>query len=324
MKLRTTVFAIWLLQSPTGFAAEVPADLVIDIERPPGRMIDVGGYRLHLHCRGHGLPVVVFDAGLGGFSMDWIFVQAMLEQETRVCAYDRAGYGWSDTGPPPRDSEHIAEELSLLLRNAGLPPPYVLVGHSFGGYNVEIFAKYNPRDVAGMVLVEASHPDQSERLPHMPTADGRRRAGTMVTYFNPDVVFRHYPEKYWFPVAGLMSSGKALRAQQREFRNFDISAAQVRMGGSLPRVPLVVVTRGLRVWPETPLGDSLEQAWLELQHELAGSIPGGRQIIARHSGHLVHLDEPEMVVQAVRLVLRDHCGSRIARSEAVPDPVLSC
>lgn len=304
-------------------AAEIPADLVVDIERPPGRMIDVGGYRLHLYCRGQGHPTVVFDAGLGGFSMDWIFVQALLESETAVCAYDRAGYGWSDSGPAPRDSDRIADELDAMLRSAGIPPPYVLVGHSFGGYNVEVFAKVHPRDVAGIVLVESSHPDQEERLPHLPAEAVRPGRGRMVTFFDPDVVFRHYPEKYWFTIGGLMTSGKAMRTQQRELGNFAVSAAQARMGGELPRVPLVVVTRGRRVWPDTPLGDALEKTWAELQQELARSVPGGRQVIARHSGHLVHLDEPDMVVHAIRLVLRDYCASS-AGSEPAQPPVLNC
>jgi pimeloyl-ACP methyl ester carboxylesterase len=305
-------------------AADMPAGLVVDVERPPGRMIDVGGYRMHLHCRGHGGPVVVFDAGLGGFSMDWIFVQSLLERDMEVCAYDRAGYGWSDTGPAPRDSDHMVEELSLLLRNADVAPPYILVGHSFGGYNVEIFAQQHPREVAGIVLVEASHPYQAERLPHPPAQPVRAGRVIMVTHFNPNVVFEHYPEEYWSSIGGLMSSRKAMRAQQNELRNFEISATQVRMGGELPRVPLVVVTRGRRVWPDTPLGDAQEKAWAELQGELVRSVPGGRQIIAQHSGHLVHLDEPETVVHAIRLVLRDHCGSRIARAEPPRPGVLSC
>jgi pimeloyl-ACP methyl ester carboxylesterase len=313
-----------LLWFPPVFAADLPPDVVVDMERPPGRMVDVGGYRLHLHCRGSGHPAVVFEAGLGGFSIDWIFVQALLERDTEVCAYDRAGYGWSDSGPSPRDSDHIAGELALLLRNAGLQPPYVLVGHSFGGYNVGMFAKLHGRDVAGIVLVESSHPDQLERMPHLPVEEGRARRGTMVTFFDPKVMYAHYPEEYWPPIGGLMSSPKALHTQQREFRNFEMSASQVRMGGELPPVPLVVVTRGLRVWPETPLGNAQEEAWSRMQRELAESVPGGRQIIARHSGHLVHLDEPDVVVHAVRLVLRDHCGSRTARAEAADPAVLNC
>jgi pimeloyl-ACP methyl ester carboxylesterase len=322
--MRFILVAVALSLAASLPAGELPGDVVVDIERPPGRMIDVGGHRLHLYCRGQGQPTVIFDAGLGGFSMDWIFVQALLEGEVQVCAYDRAGYGWSDSGPAPRDSDSLAGELAALLRNSGLSPPYVLVGHSFGGYNVELFAKLHPHDVAGLVLVESSHPEQAERMPQPPSGPRRPGRQTLVTFFNPSVVFEHYPEEYWFPIGGLMASGKAVRAQQREFSNFEVSAGQVRMGGALPHVPLVVVTRGLRVWPDTALGDAQERVWSELQQELTLSVPGGRQIIAWHSGHLVHLDEPDMVARAVRLVLRDHCGARLAAAPAVQAPVLSC
>lgn len=318
---RSLLAAAAMLLPPAGAAAELPPDLRVDLMHPPGRLVDIGGYRLHLHCRGSGTPAVIFDAGLGGFSLDWIFVQALLEREVRVCAYDRAGYGWSDVGPAPRDSDHIVNELELLLHNAGIAPPWVLVGHSFGGYNVELFALHHPREVAGLVLVESSHPEQAERLPQLPSEARELGSGTLISYFNPSAVFRYYPEEYRFTIGGIMSSGKALRAQQRELRNFTVSAAQVRMGGTLPRVPLVVVTRGLRVWDETPLGDALERTWTELQRELVHGIPGGRQIIARRSGHMVHLDEPETVADAVRMVLREHCLAAVA--PAPPQP-LNC
>jgi pimeloyl-ACP methyl ester carboxylesterase len=305
--------------------AAIPEDIEISLAAPPGRLVDVGGYRLHIHCRGHGSPVVVFDAGLGGFSIDWIYVQVLLDREATVCAYDRAGYGWSDPGPAPRDSDHIVEELALLLERAGIASPYILVGHSFGGLNVQNFAKTFPRSVAGLVLVDASHPDQWERLPDLPARSNRPgpRPGTLVTLFDPNVVSRHYPERYWHPIRTLMASAKALAAQRHEFMNFSVSASQVSMAGVLPHVPLVVVTRGLRTWPHHPLGDALEQAWADLQRDLTASVAGGRQVIAAHSGHLIPLDEPEVVAEAVRSILREHCGRHLAGTTAGP-AVLSC
>src|SRR4051812_37119691 len=122
---------------------------------PPGQLVDVGGYRLHIQCVGAGSPTVVLDAGLGGSSLDWSLVQAELGRTTRVCAYDRAGMGWSDPGPQPRTPRQIADELHTLLTNAGNAGPYVLVGHSLGGKNVRMFALQHPDQVAGMVLVDA-------------------------------------------------------------------------------------------------------------------------------------------------------------------------
>src|SRR6476659_927956 len=105
----------------------------------PGRLVDVGGYRLHLQCVGSGSPTVVLESGLGGMSLDWSLVQAEIGQTTQVCAYDRAGMGWSEPGPQPRTPARIADDLHTLLTNAGIPGPYVLVGHSVGGKNVRMF-----------------------------------------------------------------------------------------------------------------------------------------------------------------------------------------
>ena len=116
---------------------------------PPGRLVDVGGYRLHIQCAGTGSPAVVLDAGLGGTSLDWNLVQKEMGLTTQVCAYDRAGMGWSETGPLPRTPDQIARELHTLLTNAGIPGPYVLVGHSVGGKNVRMFALQYPDEVAG-------------------------------------------------------------------------------------------------------------------------------------------------------------------------------
>src|SRR5690349_15455065 len=107
----------------TGDARRYPA---------PGQLVDVGGYRLHIQCVGTGSPTVVLDAGLGGSSLDWSLVQAAIGQTTRVCAYDRAGMGWSESGPAPRTPAQIAGELHTLLGNAGIAGPYVLVAHSLG------------------------------------------------------------------------------------------------------------------------------------------------------------------------------------------------
>lgn len=130
-----------------------------------GQRVDVGGYSLHIHCMGEGSPTVVVDAGNADFSLSWQGIQLEVAKFTRICTYDRAGYGWSDPSPKPRTAEVMAEELHTLLSNAGVEPPYVLVGHSLGGYNVRMFADLYPDEVAGMVLVDAGHEDQLNRFP---------------------------------------------------------------------------------------------------------------------------------------------------------------
>jgi pimeloyl-ACP methyl ester carboxylesterase len=152
----------------TGMAYQVIATARDKRKYPaPGQMVDVNGFRLHLHCTGKGSPTVVVDSGLGSFSPDWGLVQPEVAKFTRVCTYDRAGYGWSDPGPQPRTARQMVEELHTLLVNAGVEGPYVLVGYSLGGINVRLYAHQYPDDVAGVVLVDSpvAHEEALSRLP---------------------------------------------------------------------------------------------------------------------------------------------------------------
>ena len=133
---------------------------------PPGDMVDVGGYSLHINCVGQGSPTVILESGSGLFSAQWVRVQRQVSSTTRVCAYDRAGMGWSEIGPDPRDAQRITSELHTLLGKAGIEGPYVLAGHSFGGMYMQTYAARYPDEVAGVALVDSStDPDQfSQRL----------------------------------------------------------------------------------------------------------------------------------------------------------------
>jgi pimeloyl-ACP methyl ester carboxylesterase len=111
---------------------------------PPGQMVDVGGYRLHIHCQGEGHPTVILDSGAGGTSLDWGWIQPEIAKTTRVCVYDRAGAAWSDKGPPPRDAAQMARELRALVTNGRLEGPYILVGASFGGHVARLYTAQYP------------------------------------------------------------------------------------------------------------------------------------------------------------------------------------
>ena len=121
---------------------------------PPGQMVDVGGYRLHINCTGKGSPTVVIDTGWGDASAAWGWVQPEVAKTTRICTYDRAGMGWSEASPLPRTAREFAKELHTLLANANEPGPFVLVGHSLAGYTMRVYAHDYPEEVAGLVLID--------------------------------------------------------------------------------------------------------------------------------------------------------------------------
>lgn len=270
---------------------------------PPGRLVDVGGRTMHLYCIGRGAPTVVIDTGLGGTSLEWEAVMHRLGGPSRVCVFDRAGYGWSQMGPYPRTSSEHANDLYLLLTNAGEAAPYVLVGHSYGGYNVQLFARRYPFLVAALVLIDASHPDQVARFLQPPynvriapsSSYGLVRFGD-VPKIHPamprlarEMSYFHY--RNW----------RARRTLSYELLGWRESEAALRAEPPLQAMPLVVLSRGKRVWPSGAHGDALEQLWMDLQSELAAQSPTSAHLLARASGHQIHLDQPDLVAFAVAL-----------------------
>jgi pimeloyl-ACP methyl ester carboxylesterase len=286
---------------------------------PLGRLVDVGDHRLHLQCMGDGSPTVVLEAGLSTCLLDWSKVMPEVAGLTRVCAYDRAGHGWSDRGPKPRTSQRLADELHSLLWNAGIDGPYVLVGHSYGGQIVRIFAVRYPDEVAGLVLVDSSHENQRFRVPRGPLAgriiDAFRwqlyrlrpilaRLGWLRLRQQPNgVVEELAPELQ--PTAravGLFSTAYDWLLDEGPV--IELSEALLRAARPLPQVPLGVLSAHYRVTPPrgvTP--EQMDQVWMGLQSELAQLLPDGRQIITEKSGHFIMLDEPELVVDAIRHVV---------------------
>jgi pimeloyl-ACP methyl ester carboxylesterase len=276
---------------------------------PPGEMVDVGGHSLHIDCLGEGSPTVILEAANLGMSAHWIWVQQQLAQTTRVCVYDRSGLGWSERGPNPRDAKQISTELHTLLTNAHTEGPYVLVGHSYGGLYTQMYAARYPDEVAGMALVDSSHPEQFTRSPEGRAMYKRtRRIGAVIPWLTRLGVIRLtnlYPAHRDLPpqqreqIEAFNSSTQHVVTTVKEFRATPETNAQVRGTGSLGNKPLAVISAG-------------EQApdWLEMQGELAALSPNStHRVVAggTHDSLLYDKDHAqltsaaiEQVVQAVR------------------------
>lgn len=290
---------------------------------PKGQLVDVGGFRLHIHCEGAGSPVVVMDAGMGDSSLVWRDLQPQVAALTRVCTYDRAGYGYSDEGPTPRDSARIVNELHALLDRTGVRPPLVLVGHSFGGMNVRLFAYTLPDTIAGLVLVDPSHEDQRAQFPASAAvrfdANLSRscanaqwaRFGLMRLRGITAADTTSVPPAVLDEAVALGYGTPWFRAFCEELRTFTAdSAAQLREARRPISIPMVVIdgyytaAAERRASGETPEDAAQwEAVWHRLHRELAEGAPNGRLVLAEKSSHNVHLDQPDVVLSAVAQVV---------------------
>ncbi len=277
---------------------------------PRGQMISVGDHRLHIHCMGYGDPTVVLESGMSGWSVDWALVQRSIATQTRVCAYDRAGYGWSDEGPRPRDSQQIVTELHMLLQNTGILGKYILVGHSLGGLFVQLYARTYPEEIAGIVLIDSVHPDQSLRMNAAVRRnyEGNLKALTMLTSLAAPTGLMRLVNQPETPIVAKLPSenqavaralglhSKAYRALAEEMAAFDMSQREVRGAGTLPHVPISVISSvHVRDFPPGFSQDSIKTTWDELQSELVSAHVGVTHVIAKNSGHYIHLDQPNLV-----------------------------
>ena len=284
---------------------------------PPGKLIDVGGYCLHVQAMGDSRkPVVVLDAGLGCFSLDWALVQPEIAQFAHVVSYDRAGYGWSDESPHPRTSRQIVRELHTLLCNAGLFPPYILVGHSFGGVNVRLFANEYPDEVAGLVVVDSPHELQTKKLPPDPDHSLFLKYPRLLRAIEPLGMRRLYgpslpkaapfSQEFHNVYLAKMSASKYFRAAVDEWLSFKESLKELEQSKrAFGNKPLIVLTAGKRLNAEE-LGipeawvEEFDKSWKELQSDLATQSRKSDHVIATKSDHLIPWYQPEIIVEAVR------------------------
>jgi pimeloyl-ACP methyl ester carboxylesterase len=296
---------------------------------PPGKLVDLGSYRLHVNCTGKGHPTVVVEAGLGDFSFDWALVQSRVARFTRICTYDRGGYAWSDPGPMPRTFAQLNFELKDALAKLGERGPFVLVGHSFGGPVVRNFAGLYPQDVAGMVLVDAAFEgqrvgiggDKTIRLGE--SAKGRPIPTPRETITNDDrpestgessersldPMYNPLPpaaQKMQVWAQSLAKTDYAEESQREWSEEYYARWLKTPQKGVLGNIPLVVLMRadgGFDDGLDVPAAQ-LEQERKEGQAKLSQLSTNGK-LVTVQSGHNMEIDAPEDVTAAIREVVQN-------------------
>ena len=284
---------------------------------PPGEMVDVGGYNLHINCIGEGSPTVLLDGGTGEMSAHWVLVQREISDTTRVCAYDRAGMGWSQMGPEPHDAKRITAELHALLEGAGIEGPYVLVGHSFGGLYAQTYAARYPEEVAGVGLVESSHPEQfsyrrvtrdsyEPQKQVLAVASQLARIGVVRLLYKLTPAPPGLPPQQRAQIDALGPSTRQVSTTALELRATPQTTTQTRSLRSLGNKPLAVVSAGTQ-----------EPEWLELQDDLATLSSNSTHRVVEGATHTSVLDDRSdaqatsaAVVEVVAAVRNDRSLAR--------------
>ncbi len=287
------------------------------------RLIDVGGgRRMNLYCSGSGSPTVVLDAGGGGSTLSWRYVQPLVATFTRVCSYDRAGAGFSDPGPLPRTTHAIVADLRRLLQRAGMRPPYVMVGHSMGGYDVRLFADLFTSEVAGMVLVDPSDENQDHRLnPLLPKLASfnamqlamLRRCARTPRWCVPPSNPSFGPQLNAAIRARALAPGAWADAASELASTYHADTNELaRASRSYGKMPLIVLTGGAQFMKyRKMLGASYEQAiaarhaWSDMHDELARLSDRGVNEHVSGAGHDIEVDRPDVVVRAIKCVIEE-------------------
>ena len=283
----------------------------------PGQLVDVGGYHLHIYCTGEGSPTVILEAAADMMSADWGWIQPEIAKKTRVCAYDRAGMGWSESGLQPRDAVQVSTELHTLLTQVGIAGSYILVGHSAGGLYTRMYTAQFPEEVVGMVLIDPGHPDMNTRIPALQAqnADEARLVGMMRTLA-------------YLGIPRLMGIGKAnaagLPPEQTAEVNALVSTPQhwatilalieatpasydeVRRTGSLADRPLVVISANTAWFSRGAPADDARRILNELHAELAElSTNSSHRIVegATHGSLIHNRDDAQVIIDSIEAVL---------------------
>ena len=287
----------------------------------PGKLFDVDGGLMHIYCQGGGSPTIVIEQGNGGYYDHWHDMNGELSRLTRVCAYDRAGMGYSDSLGRVVRTDEVAGRLHELLSAADITDDLILVGWSAGGIHVRNYYKQFPDNVAGIVLVDSSHEHQQGRMfdPTPPGGFDTRRLGAYLAPFgvvrlsgeiDRAVDYGGGSDEHKQRTKAVQNQSQWLGSYLAEFEAFEMDQEMNRIPPSLGDLPLTVLTRGKEVqqggmpsYYTLEILQERESVWQMMQKELAALSTQGRQVIAGESGHSIHLDQPELVFNAVQEML---------------------
>lgn len=282
----------------------------------PGNRVDVGGYNLHYEVMGehHEGPTIILEAGMGGSTPYWTAISPTVAKFARVLSYDRAGYGWSDNRTGKCTMECLVEELHHLLKAADVRPPYVLVGHSFGGVVNRIYAQKYPDEVAGMILVDSATvwKGKKGRLHRQSQRAALRhrliRLGFPLWIAQLNLIYPlmlkplgEIPWKTKFALINMFFLRKSARTYLTELSIVADAVTEAEKESSLGDLPLTVIRHGHEVSKDAPrLLRETEKLMVEAQERLLKLSTRARMMVAKKSGHQVIMDQPEVVVQAIR------------------------
>ena len=289
--------------------------------RPGGNLVAVNGHNMRIDCTGNGSPTIVLDAGLGNDGLIWAGVQPVLSKTTRVCSYDRAGFGWSDAVPGPRDADHIAGELHELLHHAGVAGPVVLMGHSISGIYMRDYATRYPANVVGMVFVDASTPLQDQN-PAMKAGGSKGPPPWLIRFAmiagGPRLIGMCSPH-----AKGATTHTRKLQAEDlcrlrysalaAEAKSFHQSGQETIHSGPYGALPILILSHDpARLVPKqnaTKQDVDRQNAWSQMQEDMKKLSTRSRRIIARGSTHYVLLDRADLIDQEVPLFIEQIRGT---------------
>jgi pimeloyl-ACP methyl ester carboxylesterase len=291
-------------------------------------MVDVGGHGMHIDCIGNGSPVLILEAGGQNDSTIWRGVQPALAKTTTVCAYDRAGTGWSDSQPGPRDADHIAAELRQLLLQAGIRGPIVLMGHSIGGLFIRDYVTHYPADVAGIVFVDSSTPFQERNAALVRATPTKTKIDKAVDFATQPwtlnlLVIVGVPRLLGMCGREQTAADHIKKIQAEdicrlrksawdEVYQFDPSSQQTVNSGPFGALPVLILSRDTsKGLPARPSQSELDKrnAWSQMQEDLKKLSTRSRRIVAKNSSHNIVLDRPDLIEKEVPVFIEEIRGS---------------